>query len=420
MKANEAHGRVPAVAGAYPRRAGNQASPLVGGISIFRRIAEAIEAARHSIWLTVAFLSPDFSLPDGRGSLFETLDRAIDRGLDVRLLLWRPNPESYGIDRTFWGSAADRQLLARRGARFKIRWDRLPGRYCHHQKTWMIDAGRTGETAFVGGANISVDTLKRHDVFVEIAGPSATDVHHNFVQRWNAASERERTDGNWACDSTDTLAFPERLSPLGGSTTVQVQRMMPPDENTILEQYEQAIDAAQRTIYLENQAIPEPRIANRLLLALDRGVDVILVVPAAAEPHVVAARRDPAERGPFDSLTVLGLRPNFLLAGISESHVNDLQPKYVHAKTMMVDDNWATIGSCNLHRFSLFGHSEMNASIWDDAVVRDLRCRLFRNHLGVDTTDLSDAAAVSLFRRVALDRRPGAAFVLAADRYALT
>ena len=420
MKADEAFTHVPTVLGAYPCRAGNRASPLVGGVSIFRRIADAVDAARYSIWLTVAFFSPHFSLPDGRGNLFDVLDRAIARGVDVRLLLWRPNPESYGIDRTFWGSAADRELLAKRGARFKIRWDRLPGRYCHHQKTWMIDAGRTGETAFVGGANMSVDTLKRHDVFVELAGPAATDVHHNFVQRWNAASERERSDGNWACDSTDTMAFPECLSPPRGSTTVQVQRMMLPDENTILEQYEQAIDTAQRTIYLENQAIPEPRIANRLLRALDRGVDVVLVVPAAAEAHVVAARRDPAEQGPFDSLRALGRRPNFLLTGISEPHVSELQPKYVHAKTMLIDDSWATIGSCNLHRFSLFGHSEMNVSIWDGAVVRDLRCRLFRDHLGLDTADLGDAAAVGLFRRVAMERRPGAAFVLAADRYALT
>ena len=37
----------------------------------------------------------------------------------------------------------------------------------------------------------------RHDAYVEIAGPSATDVHHNFVQRWNEASERAADDGTW-------------------------------------------------------------------------------------------------------------------------------------------------------------------------------------------------------------------------------
>lgn len=36
---------------------------------------------------------------------------------------------------------------------------------------------------------------------------------------------------------------------------------------------------------------------------------------------------------------------------------------------MLVDDAWATIGSCNLHSSSLFGKIEMNASL-DPEVVR--------------------------------------------------
>ena len=49
---------------------------------------------------------------------------------------------------------------------------------------------------------------------------------------------------------------------------------------------------------------------------------------------------------------------------------------------MIVDDAWATIGSCNLHRHSLGGSSEMNASIWDVAFARDLSERLWRRHEG--------------------------------------
>ncbi len=35
---------------------------------------------------------------------------------------------------------------------------------------------------------------ERHDIFTEIGGPCATDVHHNFIQRWNGASERVEAD----------------------------------------------------------------------------------------------------------------------------------------------------------------------------------------------------------------------------------
>jgi cardiolipin synthase A/B len=91
------------------------------------------------------------------------------------------------------------------------------------------------------------------------------------------------------------------------------------------------------------------------------------------EDLVFAARKDPARRALFDGLEALGRYPKFRLAGL---------PVYVHAKLMIVDDAWATIGSCNLHAYSLGGHSEMNASIWDEAVAGDLRDRLRRTHAG--------------------------------------
>jgi phosphatidylserine/phosphatidylglycerophosphate/cardiolipin synthase-like enzyme len=136
------------------------------------------------------------------------------------------------------------------------------------------------------------------------------------------------------------------------------------DERSILAQYEYAIDAAERSIYIENQAIPIPRVAARLDSALARGVEVTLLVPAVPEQHVYAERQDPAHRDLFDGLERLGRHPKFRLAGLSA---------YVHCKLMIVDEAWATIGSCNLHRNSLGGSSEMNASIWDAAVARDLR-----------------------------------------------
>lgn len=96
--------------GSYPVRAGNAVRPLVDGVPAFHRINEAIEEARHRVWLTVAFFADDFRMPGG--SLFDVLDRAVARGLDVRVIFWRPNPESSRLGRTFAGSQADRDMLA--------------------------------------------------------------------------------------------------------------------------------------------------------------------------------------------------------------------------------------------------------------------------------------------------------------------
>jgi hypothetical protein len=68
------------IIGSYPVRTGNAVRPLVDGAPAFRRIGEVIDRARHSVWLTVAFYTPDFRMPDGRGSLFDVLDRAVAPG----------------------------------------------------------------------------------------------------------------------------------------------------------------------------------------------------------------------------------------------------------------------------------------------------------------------------------------------------
>ncbi|HJU17284.1 MAG TPA: phosphatidylserine/phosphatidylglycerophosphate/cardiolipin synthase family protein [Stellaceae bacterium] len=442
--------------GSYPARPGNRVRPLIDGVPAFRRIGAAVGAARCSVWLTVTFFAPDFRFPDDRGSLFDVLDRACERGLDVRVMFWRPNPESSRYGRTFPGSSADRDRLQARGSRFPIRWDRAPAACCQHQKSWIIDAGQPSETAFVGGINLTAANMgspghlgggRRHDVYVEVTGPSATDVHHNFVQRWNEASERRIEDGVWGHSGADVLPFPERLSEPRGASVVQIQRMVPPGrytdgrptpgsgrydisagERSILDQYKQSIDAARRSIYIENQALPVPEIAIRLEDALRRGVELVFLVPAEPEEHVRTARRNPARKDLFDRVEALGRYENFTLAGISAPDGPGLRSNiYVHSKIMLVDDAWATIGSCNLHASSLYGHTEMNAAFWDPSVVRALRSQLLSEHLGQDTAHLDDRAALRLYRRVAHanglgaggrgDNWQGLAFALAPDAY---
>jgi phosphatidylserine/phosphatidylglycerophosphate/cardiolipin synthase-like enzyme len=176
-------------------------------------------------------------------------------------------------------------------------------------------------------------------------------------------------------------------------------------EPTILEQYGRAIAAARSSIYIENQALPVPAIARRLEQALQRGVEVVLVVPAEPEGHVRAARLDPARAEPFAWIEALGRHPAFTLAGLYCADEKGPRAVYVHAKAMLVDDAWATAGSCNLHYNSLNGHSEMNVSLWDGGAVRALRCELMKEHLGQDTGMLDDRAALRRFRRIAIENR---------------
>ncbi len=142
--------------GSYPVRPGNSVRPLVDGEPAFRRICEAIAAARHRVWVTVTFMWAGFQMPDGRGSALDVLDDAAARGLDVRLIFWRPDAATDYLKRNaFWGSAEQVALLEARRSGVKIRWDHAYPGFCQHQKSWLIDAGTGHETAFVGGINLN-------------------------------------------------------------------------------------------------------------------------------------------------------------------------------------------------------------------------------------------------------------------------
>ena len=453
---------IPFVAkGSYPARPGNFVRPLIDGDPAFRRICEAVEKAQHSVWVTIAFLDEDFEMPGGHGTFFDVMDRAAARGVDVRVIFWRQNEGLSFLARTvFSGTDAHREMLAARKSKFLARWDRAQKAYCQHQKSWLIDAGRSGEVAFVGGINLNNASVAApphrepgrdhtHDIYLELRGPSATDVHHNFVQRWNEASERDAPDGCWPdAQRARNLSFPNALSREAGSVTAQVQRTVraghytdvtpapggmayeiASGETTMFEQYQAAIAAAQRTIYLENQALGCPQTVEALHQALQRGVDVVVLTPSARNMFMQAARKDPRSGPFFERFEALGAYRNYTLAGIGSPDADGrLRDIYVHAKAAVIDDAWVTIGSCNIGSRSFFGDTEMNVTFWSLEIGRQLRIDLLSEHLGVDTSHLDDRNAFALYRERAkgnaarrAEGRPldGLAFALDPKTYAM-
>ena len=177
-------------------------------------------------------------------------------------------------------------------------------------------------------------------------------------------------------------------------------------ERSIFDQYRAAIGAARHSIYIENQFIEVRAIVDDLRDALERGVEVAVVLPDDPDPDFVTfnARPERAEflkardaLGAFDNFTLVGL------AGLAED--GRRAGVYVHSKLMLVDDAWATVGSANLHHYSLTGNAEINASFADARAVRALRCELLAEHLNEDTSGLDGRAALRRLRAVAQANR---------------
>ncbi len=431
----------PAETGSYPVRPGCLIRPLIDGAVAFDQICEAIEQAQDRVWGTVAFFEHEVPMPGDRGSMLDVLQAASQRGVDVRVIFWRSSV--VGADEHFPGTAAQRSWLDGCGYRFRARWDALPGNGCVHQKSWLIDAGGPGEIAFVGGINLDHGSVPSrpghgagetgfiHDVYAELRGPAGTDVHHNFVQRWNGASERNESDGVWPDGSgDDDLAFPSRLSDEAGAIPVQITRTVQPGryhdptptvgglahdiaggETSVYEQYIDAIDGAERSIYIEDQVLGSSKVLAHLGRALDRGVGVLLVVPGECHPTFAEARHNPVAAPFYALLEGLGRHGHFTLAALAAPTPDgpDAEPIsgeiYIHSKIMLVDDVWATIGSTNTATQSFRYDTEMNASFWDESTVKAMRVALFAEHLGVDAAELEALDDVAAFARFARQAR---------------
>ena len=102
----------------------------------------------------------------------------------------------------------------------------------------------------------------------------------------------------------------------------------------------------ERTIYLEDQAIGAPAIVDALHAALERGVDVVFLVPIDPNDEMAAGGAG-TENAAFFERAGRARRARPLHAGgiAANAAAGAYQNVYVHAKVALVDDAWATIGS---------------------------------------------------------------------------
>jgi phosphatidylserine/phosphatidylglycerophosphate/cardiolipin synthase-like enzyme len=381
--------------GEPPPRDGCALEVLIDGADAFAAIADAIENARDHVHVTGWHVAPHFELVRGKRSrsIGQLLAEAAER-VDVRVLVWAgaPVPAFHPTRKEVREGIEE----LRRGTRIRCEVDpREHPFHCHHEKTLVID----GELAFVNGIDMTDFAGDRfdvrdhparrrlgwHDVGTRLRGPAVLDVHDHFAMRW-----REVTG--------ERLSRPDSLPP-AGEHTVQVVRTVAEDmydavprgDFRILESYVRAIRGAERLIYLENQFLWAPEIADLLADKLRR--------PPHPDFRLVVVLPSRANNGHDDTMGQLGQLvaaddgAGRLLAttirSLSGRHDDRL---YVHAKVGIVDDRWLTVGSANLNAHSLLNDTEMNVVCDDPELARATRLRLWAEHLDLDAATIAHDA----------------------------
>jgi phosphatidylserine/phosphatidylglycerophosphate/cardiolipin synthase-like enzyme len=249
-----------------------------------------------------------------------------------------------------------------------------------HAKAVIID----GKTAFVLGSTMSQsyfgaqdhmiqDRRHRgsliHDISVKVVGPAVEHIDRTFTTVWNAAessSALSPTTGQAAAAQPGIGVQIVRTLPGGTFTTSHTGgRALPHGETGALEAYQRAIAQARNFIYLEDQYFTAPEIFDALLQRMQMPeaskLEVILVMNAKPDVSgypekqiqlIKQFRSDLVKAlGELVVKKRLGLFTTWSCQEVAPKY--EIMPIYIHSKSAIVDDVWATVGSANLDGASL-------------------------------------------------------------------
>lgn len=328
---------------------GNRAEILIDGPETHAAMFDAIAAARDHINIE-SYIVED----DGPGEvLAELLIRKSGEGVRINLIYdafgsWSTPSRYFDLLR-----AAGVKLLKFNPInpfRHPITW----GMHLRdHRKLLVVD----GRIAFIGGVNISsvysnragaergaADPMTRwRDTHLRIEGPVVASLQRLFLNHWHASSKVAAQSGMYF-PATETVGK-QKIA----VAACAAGRRRNPFYRALLG----AIDGAQGSVNLTvAYFVPTRRLRRALKRAARRGVDVRLALPGVSDSWAPLA----AGRARYGSMLRAGVR-------IYERH-----NAMLHAKTVVVDGVWATVGSSNLDWRSLLHNAEANVILVDQDV----------------------------------------------------
>jgi len=217
-----------------------------------------------------------------------------------------------------------------------------------HRKLLIVD----GQIAFVGGINISSvyssgsfgrskstkENPPWRDTHLRMAGPVVSEFQKLFLATWSQQKGEPLAARDY---------FPE--PGIKGTEVVRAIGSSPEEPySQIYATLLSAINSAETQVFLTNAYfVPDPQLLATLKEAVQRGVDVRLLLPDKTDSAMVFY----VSRSYYDELLSAGVK------------IYERQDALLHAKTALIDGVWSTIGSTNLDWRSFLNNQEINAVI---------------------------------------------------------
>lgn len=356
--------------GPWPIEPGNEMTLFDNGDAAFDAMLAAIDEAESFVYLTTYIFKSDVL---GR-RFIQSLSNAGRRGVDVRVLI-----DGVGV---LYGWPRSRPVAHLRAAGVTVRCF-LPPRLWppslqlnlrNHRKILVAD----GTRAFAGGMNI--DNAHRFhgghgisDVHFGLTGPVVGQIEAVFLDDWAFVTGV----------SSDPAALPSAEGGASACRAVENGPTRDPGRLSTLIQCAIA-NAEYRVVIASPYFLPDEPLMGALESAALRGVEVSVILPSKNNLKYV----DWASLHGLGSLLARGVR------------VFRRPAPFAHTKLLVVDDDYALVGSPNIDPRSLRLNFEFAVEIYDPGAVATIIDYVEKNIALSTRYTLADDRARNLFVRL--------------------
>ena len=331
-----------------PYRNDNNVSMYSDGKLFFNELLESLKKAKKSINIEFYIFKND----DIGTKILNVLEEKAKEGVEVRLLY--DSVGSRSLNRNVLNKLINEGGKVGEFFPSWLKFININMNFRNHRKIVVID----NNVGFVGGFNVGDEYLGKdskfgywRDTHIKFTGSAVNDLNLRFLADWRYATKEDV--------SLEEIFEANEENSNSNNVGMQIVSSGPnlSDKYEIKMAYLKMIQKAKKYLYIQSPyLIIDNSISDSLKLAAASGVDVKIMIPGKGD-H------------PFVYWANLVYAGDLIKEGIRVFHYD--KNAFLHAKTVVIDDEVCSIGTANMDTRSFELNFEVSSFIYSEKIAKE-------------------------------------------------